>query len=133
LIATQYRQSSCPPHRINPQPPRGPPRVRRPEEATPLGVRPRSAAPRPEPNSPRVAHPLVQLILEMVDIVLGDGQLILGVLQPCMGIIKEANLDVLISSSFNSLTHVSRWCFCWRSSRVPFWMSLMRRFLAATW
>jgi hypothetical protein len=38
--------------------------------------------------------PLVQLILEVVDIVLGDGQLILSVLQSCMGVIKEVSLDV---------------------------------------
>jgi hypothetical protein len=38
--------------------------------------------------------PLVQLALEMVDIVLGDGQLIWSVLQPCTGIIKEIDLDV---------------------------------------
>jgi hypothetical protein len=36
----------------------------------------------------------VQLALEMVDIVLGDGQLIWSVLQPCTGIIKEIDLDV---------------------------------------
>jgi hypothetical protein len=38
--------------------------------------------------------PLVQLVLEVVDIVLGDGQLILGMLEPCTGIVKEVGLDV---------------------------------------
>jgi hypothetical protein len=38
--------------------------------------------------------PVVQLILEVVDIVLGDNQLILSVLQLCTGIIKEVGLDV---------------------------------------
>jgi hypothetical protein len=33
--------------------------------------------------------PLAQLIIEVVDIVLGDGQLILSVLQPCTGVVKE--------------------------------------------
>jgi hypothetical protein len=37
----------------------------------------------------------VQLVLEVVDIVLGDGQLILGVLQLCMGVIKEVSLDIM--------------------------------------
>jgi hypothetical protein len=38
--------------------------------------------------------PLVQLILKVVDIVLSDGQLIMGVLQPCMGIVKKVGLDI---------------------------------------
>jgi hypothetical protein len=38
---------------------------------------------------------LIPLILEVVDIVLGDGQLILGVLQPCTGIVKEVGLDIM--------------------------------------
>jgi hypothetical protein len=37
----------------------------------------------------------VPLILEVVDIVLGDGQLILGVLQPCTGVVKEVGLDIM--------------------------------------
>jgi hypothetical protein len=37
---------------------------------------------------------LMQLGLEVVDIVLGDDQLVLSVLQPCTGIIKEVGLDV---------------------------------------
>jgi hypothetical protein len=71
----------------------------------------------------------VQLGLKVVDIVLGDGQLVLRMLQLCMGIVKEVKLDIaaviLINSSFSSLTHVSRRWFYWRSSRLPFWMSLM--------
>jgi hypothetical protein len=39
---------------------------------------------------------LVQLILEVVDIVLCDGQLILGVLQPCTSVVKEASLNVRV-------------------------------------
>jgi hypothetical protein len=38
--------------------------------------------------------PLMQLDLEVVDIVLGDGQLIMSVLQPCTSVIKEVRLDV---------------------------------------
>jgi hypothetical protein len=38
---------------------------------------------------------LVPLILKVVDIVLGDGQLILGVLQPCTGVVKEVGLDIM--------------------------------------
>jgi hypothetical protein len=37
--------------------------------------------------------PLVQLSLKVVDIVLGDGQLILSVLQLCTGVVKEVGLD----------------------------------------
>jgi hypothetical protein len=37
--------------------------------------------------------PLVQLGLEVVDIVLRDGQLILSVLQPCTSVIKEVGLE----------------------------------------
>jgi hypothetical protein len=36
LIASQHGQSSCPLLQTNPQPPRGPPRAPRPEEATPV-------------------------------------------------------------------------------------------------
>jgi hypothetical protein len=35
------------------------------------------------------------LVLEVVNIVLGDGQLVLSVLQLCMGVIKEVGLDVM--------------------------------------
>jgi hypothetical protein len=38
--------------------------------------------------------PLVQLSLDVVDIALGDGQLILCVLQPSTGVIKEVGLDI---------------------------------------
>jgi hypothetical protein len=38
--------------------------------------------------------PLVQLRLEVVDIVLGDGQLIMSMLQLCMSIVKEVSLDI---------------------------------------
>jgi hypothetical protein len=37
---------------------------------------------------------LVQLDLEVVDVVLGSGQLVLSVLQPSVGIIKEVGLEV---------------------------------------
>jgi hypothetical protein len=36
LIASQHGQSRCPLLQTNPQPPRGPPRAPRPEEATPV-------------------------------------------------------------------------------------------------
>jgi hypothetical protein len=38
--------------------------------------------------------PLVQLVLEVVDIVQGGSQLVLSVLQPCTSVIKEVGLDV---------------------------------------
>jgi hypothetical protein len=38
----------------------------------------------------------VQLILEVVDIVLDNGQLILSVLQLCTGIVKQASHDVTV-------------------------------------
>jgi hypothetical protein len=41
----------------------------------------------------------MQLGLEVVDIVLGDGQLVLSVLQPCTGIIKEVGLDITATPS----------------------------------
>jgi hypothetical protein len=36
----------------------------------------------------------VQLGLEVVDIVLCDGQLILSVLQPCTSVVKEVGLEI---------------------------------------
>jgi hypothetical protein len=38
--------------------------------------------------------PLIQLGLEVVDIALGSGQLILSVLQPGAGIVEEVGLEV---------------------------------------
>jgi hypothetical protein len=38
--------------------------------------------------------PLAQLIIEVVDIVLGDCQLILSMLQPCTSVVKEVSLDI---------------------------------------
>jgi hypothetical protein len=36
----------------------------------------------------------MQLRLEVVDIVLGDGQLVMSMLQLCMSIVKEVSLDI---------------------------------------
>jgi hypothetical protein len=47
--------------------------------------------------------PLVQLGLEVVDIALGSGQLILSVLQPSAGIIKEVRLDVAAAVGHHQL------------------------------
>jgi hypothetical protein len=46
---------------------------------------------------------LVQLDLEVVDIVLGSGQLVLSVLQPSVGIIKEVGLEVTTAISPHQL------------------------------
>jgi hypothetical protein len=46
---------------------------------------------------------LVQLDLEVVDVVLGSGQLILSVLQPSVGIIKEVGLEVTTAISPHQL------------------------------
>jgi hypothetical protein len=42
---------------MNFQPPRGPPRVPHPKEATPAGARPHFVALRREPDSPRATRP----------------------------------------------------------------------------
>jgi hypothetical protein len=47
--------------------------------------------------------PLVQLGLEVVDIALGSGQLILSVLQSGAGIIKEVGFEVMVAISPNQL------------------------------
>jgi hypothetical protein len=36
----------------------------------------------------------VQLGLEVVDVVLRDGQLVLSMLQPCMSVVKEVGLEI---------------------------------------
>jgi hypothetical protein len=46
---------------------------------------------------------LVQLDLEVVDVVLGSGQLVLSVLQPSVGIIKEVGLEVTTAISPHQL------------------------------
>jgi hypothetical protein len=43
--------------------------------------------------------PLVQLDLEVVDVALGGGQLVLSVLQPSVGVVKEVGLAVMAAIS----------------------------------
>jgi hypothetical protein len=47
--------------------------------------------------------PLMQLSLEVVDVVLGDSQLIMSVLQPSAGVVKEVSLDVMAAMSPHQL------------------------------
>jgi hypothetical protein len=47
--------------------------------------------------------PLMQLSLEVVDVVLGDNQLIMSVLQPSVGVVKEASLEVMAAMSPHQL------------------------------
>jgi hypothetical protein len=58
----------------------------------------------------------MQLSLDVVDIALGSGQLILSVLQSGTGVVEVIGLEVAAAishhnSSFSSLTHVSRRVF----------------------
>jgi hypothetical protein len=79
----------------------------------------------------------MQLSLEVVDIVLGSNQLILSVLQSGMGVVEVISLEVTAVISPYQLIiqiqmRISRRVFFCRSSQLPFWMSLMTRFLAFT-
>jgi hypothetical protein len=38
--------------------------------------------------------PLMQLVLEVVDVALGGGQLVMSMLQPSVGVVKEVGLEV---------------------------------------
>jgi hypothetical protein len=100
LIVTQYGQSRCPPHRICSRSPRAPLAS---EGSAPADAQLYVATLLFEPDSPRATSPLVQLGLEVVDIALGSGQLILSVLQPSAGIIKEVRLDVAAAVGHHQL------------------------------
>jgi hypothetical protein len=79
----------------------------------------------------------MQLSLEVVDIALGSGQLILSVLQSGVGVVEVIGLEVTTTISPHQLiihlpdARLQAGVLC-KSSRLPSWMSLMMQFLAFT-
>jgi hypothetical protein len=79
----------------------------------------------------------MQLSLEVVDVALGSKQLILSVMQSGAGVVEVISLEVAAAISRHQLiTHLPdarlQAAFFYRSSQLPFWMSLMMLFLAFT-